>query len=68
MRHALDQLSQPQRQVLELSYYHGQSQTEIAEQLGVPLGTVKSWARRGLLRLRSQLNPDLNDDCQGNQP
>ncbi|NER80351.1 MAG: sigma-70 family RNA polymerase sigma factor [Leptolyngbya sp. SIO1D8] len=62
VREALDQLSQQQRQVLELSYYQGQSQTEIAAQLGVPLGTVKSWARRGLLRLRSHLENQLNEE------
>lgn len=59
---ALGELSQQQRQVLELSYYQGQSQTEIAAQLGVPLGTVKSWARRGLLKLRSQLQSQLEGE------
>lgn len=55
VKDALAQLSQHQRQVLEMSYYEGQSQTEIAQKLGVPLGTVKSWARRGLLKLQSHL-------------
>ncbi|NJN21205.1 MAG: sigma-70 family RNA polymerase sigma factor [Leptolyngbya sp. RL_3_1] len=62
VRAALDHLTQQQRQVLELSYYQGQSQVEIADQLGVPLGTVKSWARRGLLRLRSHLQGPLSED------
>ncbi|MDA0267808.1 MAG: sigma-70 family RNA polymerase sigma factor [Cyanobacteria bacterium] len=62
VRAALDHLTQQQRQVLELSYYQGQSQSEIAEQLGVPLGTVKSWARRGLLRLRSHLQDQLSEE------
>ena len=62
VRDALSQLTQQQRQVLELSYYQGQSQTEIANRLGVPLGTVKSWARRGLLRLRSHLKEPLSED------
>lgn len=62
VRDALGQLTQQQRQVLELSYYQGQSQTEIASRLGVPLGTVKSWARRGLLRLRSHLQDQLSED------
>lgn len=61
VREALTHLTQQQRQVLELSYYNGQSQTEIANQLGVPLGTVKSWARRGLLRLRSHLQNQLSE-------
>lgn len=62
VRDALDQLTESQRQVLEMSYYQGQSQTEIADQLGVPLGTVKSWARRGLLRLRSHLQDQLSEE------
>ncbi|MEM9908256.1 MAG: sigma-70 family RNA polymerase sigma factor [Cyanobacteria bacterium P01_D01_bin.44] len=61
VRQALAQLTQQQRQVLELSYYQGQSQTEIAQQLDVPLGTVKSWARRGLLKLRSHLQDHLSE-------
>lgn len=62
VRQALTQLSKPQRQVLELSYYQGQSQSEIARQLNVPLGTVKSWARRGLLKLRSHLQDPLSEE------
>jgi RNA polymerase sigma-70 factor (ECF subfamily) len=53
---ALSTLKVQQRQVLEMSYYQGLSHSAIAEQLGVPLGTVKSWARRGLLQLRQQLS------------
>lgn len=56
VRKALSTLKAQQREVLELSYYEGQSQRAIAERLGVPLGTVKSWARRGLLQLRKQLD------------
>ncbi len=56
VRAALMTLKEQQREVLELSYYEGQSQRDIAERLGVPLGTVKSWARRGLLQLRKQLD------------
>ena len=56
VREALTTLKPQQREVLELSYYEGQSQRDIAERLDVPLGTVKSWARRGLLQLRKQLD------------
>lgn len=56
MRAALDALPGEQREVLELAYWGGLSQSEIATQLGKPLGTVKSWTRQGLLRLR-ELTP-----------
>jgi RNA polymerase sigma-70 factor, ECF subfamily len=49
---ALTQLPQEQQQVLRLAYYEGLSQSQIAEQLKLPLGTVKARARRGLLKLR----------------
>ena len=62
VQQAMSELTQQQRQVLELSYYQGQSQTEIARRLGVPLGTVKSWARRGLLKLRSHLQNQLSEE------
>lgn len=55
VQNALAELSENQRQVLHLAYRDGLSQTEIAEKLEVPLGTVKSWARRGLLKLRQSL-------------
>jgi len=55
VRRALDQLQPQQRQVLEIAYFQGLSQSETAERLGAPLGTVKSWTRQGLLRLRELL-------------
>ena len=58
---ALSQLSDIQRQVLELAYYEGLSQSEIAKRLERPLGSVKSWARKGLLKLRDQLG-EVSDD------
>lgn len=68
VKDALTHLTTEQRQALELSYYQGQSQTEIAQHLGVPLGTVKSWMRRGLLKLRSHLQDKLSEDSMAAQP
>jgi len=55
IRTALSQLSEAERQVLEIAYYEGLSQSEIAERLDIPLGTVKSRSRQGLLKLRQRL-------------
>ena len=55
VRQALADLPPNERRALELFYYQGMTQAEIAEQLGAPLGTVKSWCRRGLLALRDVL-------------
>ncbi len=52
---ALDTLTPRPRQILELAFYSGLSQREIAERLDMPLGTVKSDMRRALLRLRGVL-------------
>lgn len=52
---ALEKLSAQQRQVIELAYYEGLSQTEMAERLNQPLGTVKSWTRSALKVLRDDL-------------
>lgn len=48
----VERLRKDERKVLELSIYHGLPQTQIAEQTGLALGTVKTMARRGLLQLR----------------
>jgi len=54
-REALLQLRPEQRQVLELSLAEGRTHSEISAAVGIPLGTVKSHARRGLMRMRSLL-------------
>ena len=56
---ALAQLGPDQREALELAYYAGLSQSEIAERLGVPLGTVKRRMFSGLSRLRDILGHDV---------
>jgi len=55
IRDALEGLAEEQRQIIELAYYGGRTQSEIAEMLELPLATVKSQARLGLLKLRDAL-------------
>src|ERR1700743_2459085 len=52
---AVEQISTHQRQVIELAYFEGLSQAEMAERMGQPLGTVKTWVRAALKVLRDEL-------------
>jgi RNA polymerase sigma-70 factor (ECF subfamily) len=55
IRKAILNLSASQQKVIELAYYEGLSQTEMAERMGEPLGTVKTWVRTALRHLREEL-------------
>jgi RNA polymerase sigma-70 factor (ECF subfamily) len=55
MQHVLNALPAEQREVIQLAYYHGLSQSEIAEHLKLPLGTVKTRMRLGMDKLRSAI-------------
>jgi len=55
VRSLMSSLSPPQKKAIELAYFEGLSHSEIAEALHEPLGTVKSWIRNGLIRLKEGL-------------
>jgi RNA polymerase sigma-70 factor (ECF subfamily) len=54
---AIGELPPEQRRVLELAYFEGLTHTEIAEKTATPLGTVKTRARLGLMKLRERIRP-----------
>ncbi len=58
VQRAVAQLSAEQRTVIELAYWKELSQSEIAEELGIPLGTVKTRTRRALARLADILDAE----------
>jgi RNA polymerase sigma-70 factor, ECF subfamily len=61
VRQAFTKLTENQRKVLELAYFEGMSQSEMATRLAQPLGTVKTWVRTALQLLRQELGEELVD-------
>jgi RNA polymerase sigma-70 factor, ECF subfamily len=57
----LSRLPPNERKVIELAYFADLSQTQIADRLAVPLGTVKSWTRRGLNQLATLLGEETRE-------
>jgi len=55
LSNCLDQLKSQQRQVIALAYLKGLTHDELASQTGTPLGTIKTWIRRGLAQLKGCL-------------
>ena len=56
IRLALRTISDEQRQVLQLAYFEGLTQTQVSERLGIPLGTVKSRTLAAMVKLREALS------------
>ena len=56
LQSCLETLQEVQRESVLLAYYEGYSHSELARRMKAPLGTVKSWVRRGLMRLRECLD------------
>ncbi len=55
VRAVMNALPAEERRAIELAYFDGMSHSEVAAALAKPLGTVKSWIRNGLIRLREEL-------------
>jgi RNA polymerase sigma-70 factor (ECF subfamily) len=55
LRDCLDELDESPRKSLMLAYYEGMTYTQVADRMGAPLSTVKSWIRRSLIRLKDCL-------------
>jgi RNA polymerase sigma-70 factor (ECF subfamily) len=53
LKNLLEKLKPEQREILDLVYFNGYTQAEVAEELGIPLGTVKTRIRMALIQLRS---------------
>lgn len=63
IKQAMTKLKPEEREVLELAVISGESQTAIADKLSMPVGTVKTHARRGMIRLRELVGTGRKEDA-----
>jgi RNA polymerase sigma-70 factor (ECF subfamily) len=68
VRAAITQLPEAQRTAVELAFFGGLTHVEVAEQLGIPLGTAKTRIRTALLKLRDILGPSVSETDLGAAP
>ena len=61
LNEAMSQLPPEQRQVLEMAFYEGMTQSEIAERSGIPLGTVKTRTLLAMKKLRKALEEEIEE-------
>ncbi len=59
LKHCVEILPSQQREALDLAYFGGLTQQEISERLTQPLGSIKAWIRRGLLKLKDCVEAKL---------
>ncbi|MFH5886037.1 sigma-70 family RNA polymerase sigma factor [Halalkalibaculum sp. DA3122] len=62
VKRALEKIPEEQREVIKVAYYGGMTQSEIAEHLDIPLGTVKTRTRQGMIKLKNILEDHISID------
>ncbi|MGD8426054.1 MAG: sigma-70 family RNA polymerase sigma factor [Balneolaceae bacterium] len=62
VKKALDEIPEKQSEVIKIAYYRGMTQSEISDYLNIPLGTVKTRTRQGMIKLESILGKFISTD------